>query len=211
MDSNSKFDLRKATKHDVDKSVRFQCLVGKTEATLWVLIEPDPHGDEKGTHAHFHTVIRCPQIEIVDIPEPDRCQISGKTCPFIAPLGSPERNLELRKFNYANMIIQMMAFVEFYGTQLVSIMLSSKGVAYEQDNWGLWELDRIMIMCGLIDKETFKKIDELRKLRNKLAHKPMQYLKFTEKQLFQLSMNASEISNTVRKIVSEFNKANLPS
>ena len=126
--------LKKATKYDVRKSMRFHCLIGKTEATLSVIIEPDPHGDERGTHAHFHTVPMCPKIKIVDIPEPDRCQITNKTCPFIAPLGSSKRNPELRKLDYAYTIIQKMAFIEFYGSQLVNEILGSKGLTPAQDN-----------------------------------------------------------------------------
>ena len=197
--------LKKSTKYHVTKNIGFQCLIGKTKAILGIIIEPDPHGDEQGTHAHFHTTLICPNIKIVDIPEPDRCQITNRTCPLIAPLGSHKRDTELRKLDYAHTIIQMMAFIEFYGSQLVNIFLTTKGLPPTQSNLRLVELARIMVISDLIDKEEFEKINRLRKVRNKLAHNPKEYLNFSEKELFELSMDARKLSNTVRKIVERFN------
>ena len=196
--------LKKSTKYDVTRNMCFQCLLGKTEAVLGIFVEPDPHGDETGTHAHFHTTLTCPNKKIVDFPEPDRCQIMNKTCRFIAPLGSHERDPELRKRDYAHTIIRMMAFVEFYGSQLVNTILATKGRPPIRYNLRLVELARIMIISGLIDKELFQEIDKLRRIRNKLTHNPKEYLNFSEKELFELSMDAQELSYTVRKLVEEF-------
>jgi hypothetical protein len=193
--------LKKAWQHDVNERMRFRCLIGKTEATLSIMIEPDPHGDERGTHAHFHTIITCPNIKIVDLPEPDRCRITDNTCPFIAPLGSSERSPELRKLGYAHDIIQKMAFIEFYGSQLVNAIFSTKGLASVQENLRVAELSRIMIMSDLVDNETYDKINRLRRIRNKLAHNPKQHLKFSEKQLFEWSMEARELSSAVAKLL----------
>jgi len=191
--------LRKSAKYDVDKNICFQCLIGKTEAILGIFIEPDPHGDRIGTDAHFHTTVRCPKKKIVDIPEPDRCRITNTTCPFIASFGSHERDSKLRKRDYAHKIIQMMAFVEFYGSQLVNVILVTKGLPLIQSNLRLVELNRIMIVSDLIDKKLFGKINRLRKIRNKLAHNPKEYLNFSEKELFELSMDAQELSDTMGK------------
>lgn len=198
--------LKKSTRYDVTKNIRFQCLIGKTEAILDITVEPDPHGDGRGTHAHFHTTLSCPNKKIVDIPEPDRCQIINTTCPFIAPLGSYERNPNLRKFNYANMIIQAMAFIEFYGSQLVNKLLTTRSLP-PISNPRLLELSRIMVVSDLIDREEFGRINKLRKVRNKLAHNPKEYLNFSEKKLFELSMGAQELSNTVRTLVASQDKS----
>ena len=189
--------LKKIRKYHVQRDINFQCLIGKTEATLGIIIEPDPHGDGKGTHAHFHTVITCPNTKILDVPEPDRCRITNRTCPFIAPLGSYRRNPELRKRDYAHTIIQMVAFIEFYGSQLVNKILANKRLPPIPTNLRLVELNRIMILSDLIDKKAFEKINQLRKIRNKLAHNPKEYLSFSEKELFELSMDARELSDDI--------------
>ena len=54
-----------------------------------------------------------------------------------------------------------------------------------------------MILSDLIDKKAFEKINQLRKIRNKLAHNPKEYLNFSEKELFELSMDARELSNAI--------------
>jgi hypothetical protein len=118
--------LRKITKYDIDEYIHFRCLIGKVDAIIDVMIEPDPLGDESGKHSHFHTTILCPKTRIVGIPEPDRCQITNSTCPFIAPMGSNEVSPESRKLKLALAIIQEMAFVEFYGSQLVNEILQEK-------------------------------------------------------------------------------------
>lgn len=199
--------LKKSARYDVSQDMRFHCLVGKTQVILSIMIEPDPHGDGKGTHAHFHTTILCPKMKIVDIPEPDRCQILNRTCPFIAPFGSHRRDPELRKFNYAHKIIHMMASIEFDGTQLLNILLTTKGLARTKENPRLLELTRIMVVSDLINKEEFQKIDKLRKIRNKLAHGPKEYLKFSEKELFELSISAQELSNIIKRAVASLEKS----
>jgi len=209
MNDSTKTDLKKATRHDVDKDILFHCLIGNSEVILFIMIEPDPHGDETGNHAHFHTGIRCPNIEIVDFPEPDRCQITDMTCPFIAPLGSHERSPELRKRNYAHTIIQMMALIEAYGSQLVNKVLGSKGLRHTPDNLRVVELANIMIISGWIDNETFEKINSLRRVRNKFAHKPRQYLEFTEKELYEMSIDARELANAIKNLLSKAGKAEL--
>ena len=42
---------------DINVDIPFKCKIGGVKATLGILIEPDPHGDGKGAHAHFHTTI----------------------------------------------------------------------------------------------------------------------------------------------------------
>lgn len=198
--------MQKAHEYDRHTEINFHCFIGETEAILSMLLERDPHGDGKGTHAHFHTIIMCPKLKIVDYPEPDRCQVTEKTCPFIAPLGSPKRYSKLRKFDYAHTIIQMMAFVEFYGAQLVNSLFADKGLPPPRDNPRLSELSRIMVISHLIHDEDFRKINKLRKIRNKLAHRPKAYLSFSEKELFKLSREAQELSGSIRRTVEESTK-----
>ena len=135
--------LKKSSKYDAEKYIGFQCLIGKTEATLGIVVEPDPHGDGIGTHAHFHATLTRPNTKIVDFPEPDQCRLTNRTCPFIAPLGSYRRHAELRKRDYAHTIIQMMVFIELYGSQLVNKILAIKQLPPAQTDLRLVELNRL--------------------------------------------------------------------
>lgn len=203
-DRNARYE--KAMQYDVNEVVPFRCLIGKTQAELHIMIEPDPHGDESGTHSHFHTVIMCPNMKIVDVPEPDRCRITNSTCPFIAPLGSDERNPELRKLRYANIIIQKIAFIEFYGSQLMNEILQKKKLAPIQHNLRVAELEKILVISDLIDAETYQKVGKLRRMRNKLAHSPKEHLKFTEKYLYKCSLEADKLSYVVADLLKNTNK-----
>jgi len=192
--------FKKSTRYDVDEDLRFQCLIGNTKAALGIFIEPDPAGNGKGIHAHFHTTMRCPNMKIVDFPEPDRCKITDETCPFIAPLGSYERDPKLRKWQYAYKLVQMVALIEFYGSQLVNEILVSKGLPRAKNALRLMEVNRIMVASSLIGKRTYQKIDQLRRVRNKLAHDPRRYLEYKEKRLFTLLMEAQRLSDVIRRI-----------
>jgi hypothetical protein len=192
---------RKATRYDVRKDIPFRCLIGKTDAELHIMIEPDPRGDESGTYSHFHTVMMCPNMKIVDVPEPDRCKITDSTCPFIAPVGSDERSPELRKFRYANEIIQKIAFIEFYGSQLVNEILRKKKLTPIQYNLKVAELEKILVVSDLINAETYQKVGNLRRMRNKLAHSPKEYLNFREKDLYECSREADRLSYVVADLL----------
>jgi hypothetical protein len=197
---------KKARRYDVDETIPFQCLIGKTQAKLCIMVEPDPHGDESGTHSHFHTTAMCLNMKIVDAPEPDRCQITDSTCPFIAPIGSDEVSPELRKLRYANEIIQKIAFIEFYGSQLVNEILQKKKLAAIQYNLRVAELEKILVIADLIDATTYQKVGRLRRLRNKLAHSPKEYLKFTEKDLHKFSIEADALSYVVADLLKDTKK-----
>lgn len=201
MSKDNDTHLKKAFQYDVEETLHFHCLIGKTDATLTIMIEPDPHGDEKGTHAHFHIAYFCTNLKIMDFPEPDRCRITDKTCPFIAPLGSDERYPERRKFGYASKIIQELAFIEFYGSQLVNEILEKKKQKPIGYSLRVAELERILVVSDMIDVETYQTLDELRRLRNKLAHSPNEYLKFDEKELYDRSNKASTLSHAFAELL----------
>jgi hypothetical protein len=206
VDEDRNAHWKKAILYDVDKTIPFQCLIGKTQAKLCIMVEPDPHGDESGTHSHFHTVTMCPNMKIVDFPEPDRCRITDSTCPFIAPVGSDEVSPELRKFRYANIIIQKIAFIEFYGSQLVNEILHKKKLTPIGYNLRVAELERIPVISDLIDAETYQKVGRLRRIRDKLAHSPKEYLKFTEKDLYKSSIEADKLSYVFVDLLKNTNK-----
>jgi len=193
--------LKRPSKYDVDVSIPFYCLIGKTKVTLSVLVEPDPHGDGKGTDAHFHTAVLCPYIKVVEIPELDRCRITDETCPFVTPLGSRLRSPEQRKSFYAHEIIRYAAFIEFYGTQLVNEKifkpLGLKGVG----NLRLVELNRILLASKLIDKKMYKRLEKIRSVRNKLAHEPNAFLRFSERELFKLTREALKAVTELSKFL----------
>jgi len=198
--------LKKITKYDIDRDIHFRCLIGKVDAIIGVMIEPDPHGDESGKHSHFHTTLLCPKIRIVDIPEPDRCQITNSTCPFIAPVGSDEVSPESRKLKLALAIIQEIAFIEFHGSQLVNLLLQKKKLEPIGYSLKVAELEKILIISDLIDAKTYQKVGKLRKMRNKLAHSPNEYLKFTEKDLYDWSLEANKLSYAVAELLENIGK-----
>jgi len=63
------------------------------------------------------------------------------------------------------------------------------------------ELEKILVISDLIDAETYQKVGELRKMRNKLAHSPNEYLKFEEKELYNWSNEASKLSYAVAELL----------
>ena len=142
-----------------------------------------------------------PNMKIADIPEPDRCRITDSTCPFIAPVGSDETSPERRKFRYASTIIQKNASIELYGSQLVNEMLKKKTLKPIGYSLNVAEREKILVTSDLIDAETYQKVVKLRRMRNKFAHCPNEYLKFTEKELYEWSMEASKLSYTVAELL----------
>jgi hypothetical protein len=198
-DKDARF--KKATQPDVNKTIYFRCSIGKIEPTISIRVEPDPHGDDSGTHSHFHTVTLCPNMKIVDLPEPDRCKITDSTCPFIAPVGSDETNPEKRKFRYASTIIQKIAFIEYYGSQLVNKILEKKNLNPIAYSLRVTELEKILVISDLIDAKTYQKVGKLRRIRNKLAHSPTEYLKFTEKELYDWSHEAGNLSYDIAELL----------
>lgn len=191
-------------KYGVNKRIPFHCPIGKTEATISIMVEPDPHGDESGTHSHFHTTTMCDNMKIVDTPEPDRCRITNSTCPFISPVGE-ERDPERRKFRYASTIIQKIASIEFHGLQLVNEILKKKKLK-PIDTLSVAELEKILIVSNLIDTETYQKFGKLRRMRNKFAHSPNEYLKFAEKELYDWSHEADKLSFVVVELLENIDK-----
>lgn len=201
IDEKTRGKLERSIKYDVNKYIRFQCLIGQIEAELGIMIEPDPIGDELGTYAHFHTTIHCPNIKIVNVPEPDRCQITNNTCPFIAPFSSHKRDPKLRKNTYAHEIIHRISLIEFYGSQIVNEVLKANGLKADIDNATIFTLIRMMKISKVIDKKMFYDLEKIRKIRNKLVHDPEKYLTYSERDLHKWSIESNEISNQIRNIV----------
>jgi hypothetical protein len=155
-------NFKAASEADAHVHIPFQCKTGNTPAELGILIEPDPHGVGNGTHAHFHTTILCPKINIVEAPEPDRCQVTNQTCNFWEPFGGYNRDPCLRKWLYAQRLIHTIARVEFYGTQLVNMIFKSKGLDMKGD-LRLVEINRLLMVANSISQGIYGKIEKLRK------------------------------------------------
>lgn len=211
MDADEDAHSKRTVHYDVHKIIGFRCPIGKTEAVIGIMIEPDPHGDESETDSHFHSIASCHKMKIADFPEPDRCNITDATCPFTAPIDSDETSSERRKFSYASTIIQKIAFIEVYGSQLVNEILKKKKL--KPISIRVAELEKILVTSDLIDSETYQKLDKLRHMRNEFAHSPNRHLKFTEKDLYDSSMEADKLSSIVvglLKKISTKNKSELP-
>ena len=206
MNVNEDAHFKKTIQYDVHKIIGFRCPIGKTEAVIGIMIEPDPHGDESGTDSHFHSIASCPKMKIVDFPEPDRCSITDSTCPFTAPIDRDETNPEQRKFRYASTIIQKIAFIEVYGSQLVNEILKKKKL--KPVSIRVAELEKILVTSDLIDAEMYQKLGKLRHMRNEFAHSPNGHLKFTEKDLYDSSMEADKLSSVVAELLKKISIEN---
>ena len=190
-----------ANEFDVETIIPFQCQIGNVEAKIVVIIEPKPHGEIE--HAHFHTAITCPKIKMVHFPEPDRCQITDETCPFWEPKGGLKREPSTRKWLYAHQLIQVVASIELTGTQLMNMIFKNEGLSLKGDP-RLMELNRLLIVSKLIDKDVYYQLEELRDVRNKLAHDPNKYLEFEEIYLFGLSFRAEKIDSFLRERIKKY-------
>jgi len=199
---------KKSMEADKNYDAPFFCKVGQVESEVRVYIEPDPHGDGKGTHAHFHTMIRCPKIKIVDFPEPDRCQVTDETCPFVAPFGDYERDSGARRWVYAQRFLHHVSFIEFYGMQLIYLSLISKGfkMAKELPDLRYVDIIRFLHALGLVNSTTCNELDDVRKQRNKLAHRPKAYRRFKEKELFELVSKAQKLAGFLGTRISELHR-----
>lgn len=188
---------KKSKEADVTHRIPFFCKIGQVEAYIFVDVEPDPHGDGKGTHAHFHAVPHCPKTKIVDYPEPDRCQANDETCPFWEPLGGYERDSITRKWVYAQQFLHYASFIEVYGMQLINISLKSKGFKLIRELPDLKWADIIEFLCTLevIGTDVYSELNNIRKKRNKLTHRPDEYKGFKEKELFELMIKTQKLAN----------------
>lgn len=188
--------------------IPFLCKIGQVQARLGVCVEPDPHGDGKGTHAHFHTVITCPKTKIVDWPEPDRCSVIDRTCPFWEPAGGYKRDETQRKWQYAHQLIHYSGYLEVYGIQLLSEALRFRGfeISGELPDLRFQEIIDFLSTLKLVDHELSSSLTKIRKVRNTLAHQPAAYQEFAEKELYELVLLAEDIADKLRNEVSNFKK-----
>lgn len=191
---------KKAKESDVIVRTAFFCKIGRVEAKLTMYIEPDPHGDGTGTHAHFHTPLLCPKTKIVEYPEPDRCQVTDRTCPFWEPVGGYQRDVNTRKWVYAHRFLHQASLTEFYSTQLLIASLRSKGFKLTQNLPEIRLVDLIKLLRALdvLDNATCSELDNVRDKRNKLAHGPDAYLKYQEKMLYDLASKAENLASFLR-------------
>lgn len=188
---------KKSSEADITQTIPFFCKIGQVEAYIYVHIEPDPHGDEKGTHAHFHAVPHCPKTKIVDYPEPDRCQITDETCPFWEPTGGYQRDETTRKWVYSQQFIHYISLAEFYGNQLIITTLRAKGfkVTTELPDFKFVDIIKLLRALEIINNDVNKDLNELRRQRNKLVHRPEAYKEFEEKELFELTSKAQKLAS----------------
>lgn len=204
----SNFD--QVDKTDVETTIPFFCKIGQTKAELFVMIEPDPHDDGKGTHAHFHSgILYCPKKKIVDLPEPDRCKVTDETCPFWESFGGYQRNPTRRKWLYAQRFIHSFSSIEFYGTQLMTAFLKSKGCKNLEKlpELDFWKIMNFLRIFGQIDKAIHGRLNKIKETRNKLAHNPEAYMEFEEKELFEKDLEAAKLESELLKKLNDL-KAN---
>ena len=195
---------KKAKESDVIVSTSFFCKIGQVEAKLTMYIEPDPHGNGAGTHAHFHTPLLCPKTKIVEYPEPDRCQVTDQTCPFWEPVGGYQRDVNTRKWVYAHRFLHQASLIEFYGVQLLETAFKLKGfnMMRELPDMSYWLLVSLLHSLGLVNKDEHNELQKLREKRNRLAHEPRAYASFGEKELFELVAKAERVVSFMRDKIS---------
>ena len=196
--------LRRCFENDIFVTIPFNCKIGGVKAYIRVHIEPDPHGDGKGTDAHFHTAIDCPKIKVVvDSPEPDRCSVTDKTCPFVQPLGGIERDEKLRKKYYAGEIILAVTSIEQYSKKILLDYFKSNNIKISVNKvkkFRLADVTMFLYALKLIDYETYLDLNKIREIRNDLAHDPEAYLKFKEKELYEALLLAYECVEKLKQL-----------
>jgi len=70
------------------------------------------------------------------------------------------------------------------------------------------ELEKILVVSDLIDAKTYQKVGNLRRMRNKLAHSPKEYLKFSEKKLYECSRETDKLSYVIADRLKDTSKKN---
>ncbi len=199
---------KKAKESDVIVPTVFFCKIGQVQARLTMYIEPDPHGDGTGSHAHFHTPLVCPKIKIVEYPEPDRCKVTDSTCPFWEPVGGYQRNVNTRKWVYAHRFLHQVSLIEFYSTQLLIVSFKSRGFKVTQNlpEFRLVDLIKLLRALEVLDNATCAEFDNVRGKRNRLTHGPEAYHKYQEKVLYDLSSKAEKLASFLSTKMSEVGK-----
>jgi len=157
--------LENVYKYDLDIHIPFNCLIGKVESLLCISIEPDPHGDESGSCSHTHVTLICQKMKIGDSPESDCCGVTGEPCQFDV---GQHLDTNIQKKIFSLEIIQNCAMIEHYGSICINHLLETKKI---ERNLDFYHLGLFLFVAHLIDKDTYDKIEKIRKIRNKLAHR----------------------------------------
>lgn len=184
---------------DVTLNSEFFCEIGKIIANISITIEPAPHNNPD--HAHFHTVVMCPKVRIVESPEPDRCSVTELPCPFWQPVGKRFVDKLSRQREYGLRILQYGAYFEYYATQKLINYLKEKGVDLNEKRlpqMPLGEKIRLLYSMNIINNTTYSKIVEVKKERDKLAHeaKPFHALyDLEDKRAMEIIRKAEECLN----------------
>ena len=161
---------------DVHIDTEFFCEIGKTYVRMMVLIEPAPH--DNPSHCHLHTTIMCPKTRIVEIPEPDRCVITELPCNFQSPLSKFFEDKLSRQKEYGIRILQYGAYFEYYASTKLLECLKRKGIEVDMKRFPRMTLGgkiRLLYAMNLIDDETYSKLMEVKRERDKLAHEAKPY------------------------------------
>ncbi|MCP4608967.1 MAG: hypothetical protein GY845_09670 [Planctomycetes bacterium] len=91
-----------------------------------------------------------------------------------------------------------MADIEFHGTQLIN-----QFPKYSANDPGLAKVIDRLFKLHLIDEQTYYTLQELRELRNQLAHHPTKYLNFDEIKLYEFEHHSKMILNFVMQKLHE--------
>ncbi len=191
-------DFNQVKKADVKTTIPFSCKIGQTKAELFVMIESDPHGDGRGTHAHFHSgILYCPKKKIVDLPEPDRCEITDKNCPFNKSFGKSTDDPIQRKQAYAYELISSVSLIEIYGTNLIEKFLKFKGYKFASNppNLRFLEIMKFLRAFNLLKDKTYGKLKQIKDMRDRLAHEEKPYTTINGNTLLNMASEARELAS----------------
>lgn len=161
---------------DVYVDTEFFCEIGKTYVRMMIMIEPAPANN--ADYCHFHTVTICPKTKIVEAPEPDRCAVTELPCKFLLPLSKSFADKLSRQKEYGIRILQFGAYLEYYSQVKLLECLKRKGIEVNMKrlpHMKLGEKIRMLRAMNFIDDETYSKLMEVKRQRDKLAHEAKPY------------------------------------
>jgi hypothetical protein len=191
---------------DVRSELNFFCEIGEVKALVGLHVEPAPHGDP--SHGHLHVSLLCEKVCIPDFPEPDRCSLTNRTCPFQLEFGHHLLHEESRKKDYANQILLSSAHIEYYGAIRLRRYHDSQGLSFNQRKLNLSRIIQLLKTNGLIDPVTYAELVRLKDCRNRLAHQVDALEKYTEQELYSFTVRAQKLIDTMRTTQSQLIPSN---
>ena len=185
--------------NDVHLNTTFYCEIGQTFVSLNLMIEPYPGKESK--YSHYHVTVNCPMLNIVEIPELDKCAHTKLACHYHESLGTKFANKQTRLKDYGMRIIQLCIFLD-NSSKFKLIKHDNKKYINKIDKMNISQKINDLLKLGLINNTTYELLTEIRLVRNAISHEadPEHSLyKYDEEKLIELIKNAEHCLLLINK------------